>query len=65
MKYEVTLRMTIESSRDADRVAKQTASVFEFGTVSEAIADGLKLNKDPHLVDVSVRRLARKHASRN
>jgi hypothetical protein len=65
MKYEVTLRLTIESSSDADRIAKQAASVFEFGTVSEAIADGLQLNKDPHLVDVSVRRLARKHASRN
>jgi hypothetical protein len=64
MKYEVTLKMTLSSSRDADRIAKQTESVFEFGTVGEAFAEGLKLNEDPHLVDVSVRRLARKHALR-
>ena len=62
MKYEVTSTMTFESSSDADRIAKQTESVFEFGTVSEAIAEGLKLNEAPHLVDVSVRSLARKHA---
>mgnify|MGYP001561741225 CR=1 FL=1 len=64
MKYEVTLRMTLKSSNDADHIVKQTASVFEFGTVGEAIAAGLRLNEDPHLVDVSVRRLARKHALR-
>ncbi len=54
MKYEVTLRMTLKSSCDADRIAKQTASAFEFGIVSEAIADGLKLNEDPQLVDVVI-----------
>jgi hypothetical protein len=59
MKYDVTLRMTFKSSRDAERVRKQIESVFEFGTVSEAIAEGLALNEDPHLVDVSVLRLAR------
>ena len=64
MKYEVTLRMTVKSSRDADHIAKQTESVFEFGTVSEAIAEGLKMNDDPHLVGVSVRRLTQKHALR-
>ena len=58
MKYEVTLTMTFESSSDADRIAKQTESGFEFGTVSEAITEGLKLNEAPHLVDVSVRSLA-------
>ena len=60
MKYEVTLRMTLKSPCDADHIAKQTESVFEFGTVREAIAEGLRLNEDPHLVDVSVRKLARK-----
>jgi len=64
MKYEVTLRMTFKSSSDADHIAKQTESVFEFGTVSEAIAEGLKLNEAPHLVDVAVRRPARKPALR-
>lgn len=60
MKYEVTLRMTFKSSSAADHIAKQTESVFEFGTVSEAIAEGLKLNENPHLVDVSVRRMDQK-----
>ncbi len=64
MKYEVTLKMTLTSSGDAERIAKQTESVFEFGTVSEAFAEGLKLNEAPHLVDVSVRRVARKGARR-
>ena len=59
MKYEVTLRMIFKSSNDADHIAKQIESVFEFGTVSEAIVDGLKLNETPHLADASVRRLAR------
>jgi len=65
MKYEVTLTMTCKRSSDAERIAKQIESVFEFGTVSEAIAEGLKLNEAPHLVDVSVRRLARKHELRS
>lgn len=64
MKFEVTLRMTLKSPCDADHIAKQAASVFEFGTVSEAIAEGLKLDEDPHLVAVSVRRLALKPALR-
>ena len=62
MKYEVTARMTLKSSCDADRVAKQTESVFDFGTVSEAIAEGLKLGEDPHLVEVSVRSRTRERA---
>ncbi len=58
MKYDVTLRMTLKSSSDADRIRKQIESVFEFGTVGEAFAEGLVLNEEPHLVDVSVCRLA-------
>ncbi len=64
MQYEVTLRMMVKSSCDADRVARQTESVFEFGTVREAIAEGLHLTDDPHLVDIAVRRLAPNRSTR-
>ncbi len=63
MQYELTMRMTVNSSCDTNRVAKQTEAVFEFGTVKEAIAEGLRLNDDPHLVDVLVRKLVRKRSS--
>ena len=59
MTYEVTVKMTLTSAVGGERVRKQIESVFEFGTVSEALAEGLALNEDPHLVDVSVLRLAR------
>lgn len=62
MKYEVTVKLTVRSPNDADRVAKQIESVFEFGTVGEAIAEGLALDETPHLVDVSVGKPTRKHA---
>jgi len=64
MQYELTLRMNVKSSCDANRVAKQTEAIFEFGTVREAIAEGLRLDDEPHLVDVLVRKLARKRSSR-
>lgn len=57
--YEVTVKLTLRSPHEADRVAKQIESVFEFGTVGEALAEGLKLNEAPHLVDVLVCKLAR------
>jgi hypothetical protein len=56
VKYELTLKMTLKSRSDVDRVTRQIESLFEYGTIRESIAFGLDLDDDPHLVDVSVRR---------
>ena len=55
MKYELTITMSLESSDSEDRVANRFASLFNFGTIKESIADGLQLLEDPCLVGVSVR----------
>lgn len=55
MRHEVTITLRLKSSSNQDRVAKQLASLFDFGTVKESIVDGLSLLEDPHLVDISVR----------
>jgi hypothetical protein len=54
MHYELTITMRLESGYGKDRVAKMFASLFDFGTIRESIADGLKLRQDPRLVAVSV-----------
>lgn len=62
MKFELTLKFYVDSVNDRDRVAKLLESVFEFGTVKEAIAEGLHLLKDPQLLSVRVRHNSkRKH----
>jgi hypothetical protein len=60
MQYELTLKIAIQSPYGADRVARQMESVFEFGTVKEAIAEGLRLLPDPRLVDVAIQTLPSK-----
>jgi len=54
MKYELTITMSVESRHHRDRVARQFASLFDFGTIKESIAEGLKLRNDPRLVAVLV-----------
>jgi len=56
MRYVVTLTMTLVSPNDEDRVHRQVVSLFEFGTIKESFADALRLNNDPRLIDVTVRR---------
>ena len=54
MQYELTITMRLESDSTQDHLAKQVDSLFEFGTITESIVDGLQLLEDPRLVDVSV-----------
>jgi hypothetical protein len=55
MHYELNVTITLESDCDPERVAKQFESLFEFGTIKEAIAEGLRLGDDPRLVGVAVK----------
>lgn len=57
MQYEVTIKMLVRSpvGVDKDRLIRQTESVCEFGTVMEAIADGLHLERNPRLLNVEAR----------
>jgi len=55
MQHEVTITLRLESSCGRDRVGKQLASLFDFGTIKESIVDGLQLLDDPRVVDISVR----------
>jgi len=54
MKYELTVKLLIESPFDEYRVKRQVESLFDFGTVSESFADGLKLDECPHFLSVDV-----------
>lgn len=54
MKYELTVKLLIESPFDQYRVRRQVESLFDFGTVSESFADGLKLDECPHFLSVDV-----------
>jgi len=56
MRYELTLKIVIDTPRDKERVVHQIESLFEFGTIGESIVDGLKLNESPRLTSVSVKR---------
>jgi hypothetical protein len=59
MRYIITATIQLDSRRDEDRVAKLFESVFEFGTIKEAIAEGLQLQVDPRLLAVDVKRKTR------
>ena len=59
MRYVITASIQLDSRRDEDRVAKLFESVFEFGTIKEAIAEGLQLLDDPRLLTVDVQRKTR------
>lgn len=59
MRYVITATIQLDSRRDEDLVAKLFESVFEFGTIKEAIAEGLQLLDDPRLLAVDVKRKTR------
>jgi hypothetical protein len=59
MRYVITATIQLDSRRDEDRVANLFESVFEFGTIKEAIAEGLQLLADPRLLTVDVKRKTR------
>jgi len=61
MKYELTLKIAIETPLGKERVARQVESLFEFGAIGESIVDGLKLNESPRLASVSVKRASTSH----
>ena len=52
MRHEVTIKLTLNSDHDPARVEKQIDSLFNFGTLREAIADGLDLDTEPHFIGV-------------
>ncbi len=54
MQYEVTIKLLIETTVDEDRLTRQVEWLFDFGTVKDSFADALKLNEDPHFLNVAV-----------
>ena len=54
MRYELTIKLLVDTPVDEDRVARQVESLFAFGTASEAFAEALKLDEAPHFVGVNV-----------
>ena len=54
MQYELTVKLLVETPFDEDRVMRQVESLFAVGTVRESFSDALKLDVDPHLLNVAV-----------
>ena len=54
MIYDVTIKLTLESENDTERVERQLDALFNCGTVRESIADGLWLDEEPHFVSAVV-----------
>ncbi len=54
MQYEVTVKLLIETPVDEGRLTRQVESFFAVGTVMESFADALKLDADPHFLNVAV-----------
>jgi len=59
MHYEATLTVSIKSRDEEDRVARLIESLFESGTITDSLADGLQLDDNPRLLDVVVKRSRR------
>ena len=57
MDYELTIKLVVKSRFGANRVLSQTEAVCDYGTVREAIAEGLRLGDEPHLVSVAIREM--------
>ena len=55
MQYELTLRMKVKTRHPIDRVEKQLQTLVAIGTVRDVIGDGLGLDEDMHLLELSVR----------
>jgi len=54
MQYELTVKLLIETPADEDRLARQVESLFAVGTVKESFSNALKLDADPHFLNVAV-----------
>jgi hypothetical protein len=54
MRYEVTIKLLLETSVDQGRVIRQVESCFAFGTVLESVSEALKLDVDPRFLGVAV-----------
>ncbi len=54
MQYELTIKILINSPFGKERIARQMESLFEFGTISESVVDGLGLDETPRLSGVNV-----------
>ena len=54
MQYELTVKLLITSPFDEERVMRQVESLFAFATVSESVAEALKLDTDPRFLSVAV-----------
>jgi hypothetical protein len=54
MRYELTIKLLLETPVNQDRVIRQVESCFAFGTVLESVADALKLDVDPRFLGVTV-----------
>lgn len=61
MNYQVTIKLTMASTNNAEQIAKRLRAVLEFGTVTEVIGDTLELPSDPRLIDVAVTSDRREH----
>lgn len=54
MRYEVTLKILLDSPCEKERLARQVESLFEFGTIRESFVDALGLDETPRLSRVSI-----------
>ncbi len=64
MQHEVTIKMLVVSPHSEEHVAELTQAVCKYGTVMEAIAEGLKLGPCPRLLSVEVGPASRRSTSR-
>ena len=58
LQYELTITLLIDSPHDKGRVARQTESLFEFGTINESFADALGLDENPQRINISIEKSA-------
>ncbi len=61
MRHQLTITLEVKSRCTEARIAKQFESLFEFGTIKESIAEGLRLETDPWLLAVAVKSTASDH----
>ncbi len=54
MQYELTIKLSLATPVDKDRLIRQVESCFASGTVLESVAEALKLDEDPHFLSVAV-----------
>jgi hypothetical protein len=47
MKYELTIKLLVQTPADEDRVAHLVELLVDFGTVEEPFAEGPRLAEDP------------------